>query len=452
MYLLISLLVLIISFKLFKTASGSMLLTKLNMVSFIFYLQLVIYSWIGSILVLYTIDGHYIISRISDDSIRFWGWLSVMYTMIFLPLGILFSKLFFSKSLTSNSLSEYSNKEFTNSLSPKDSYIKVFLYILSAFSFLTYIYLLYYIKEIGIVKMIRGGDSILMTMFRISISRNFQGNQYLVNIFGLAITPILGFISYSYYKLSKSNTDKYWCIIMVLLSVLYLTYNLEKGPVINFILGFLFLRVVVSGDIPKSWLYLTLISIVSLLVVFYVLLSSEVDVLSLFKYNSGIGGRILLSQLSGMYECFDNFPRLHDHLGFSSLSEQFSNILGINYNERAARINMQILYPDAVKSGLVGVGNTLFIGEAWANFGIIGVLLSPLYVGFCLGLIYYYIMIKCKKTPVVLGIYAYFCVFSSVTGGFNDFIYSPIIFVTILVFVLIKSLAYTIKKYNNVKK
>lgn len=451
MYLIISLIVLIFSYCLFKKASFSMSLTKLNMLSYIFYIQLFVYCWVGSILVVYKLDFHYIISTITDDNIRLKGWYIVMYTMLALPIGIIFSRLLFTKNMTLNYLESFSSKKLQGNLSLKDSHIRIFLYLLSFSSILLYFYLIYYIKEIGLLKMIKGADPLLLTQFRIESSRNFQGNQYIVNIFGLTLTPILAYISYSYYKLTNSKNDFFWSLLMIFFSILFLTHNLEKGPVLNFLIGFIFLRIITTGYIPKKWLISISIIILILLVFLYFFLSGEVDLLTLFSYNRGIGGRMLLSQLSGLYECLANFPKIHSHLGISSLSKFISEILGIDYSDRAARINMIILYPDAVKNGLVGVGNTLFIGEAWANFGLLGIIISPLYVGICIGIVYNYILIKAKKTPLTLGLYTFFCLSIPVTGGFNDFIYSPVIFIIISIFILIKSISYTIRKYKNAK-
>ena len=86
MYLVISLFFLLASYLLFKKVSGSLSLTKLNLVSWIFYFQLIAQSYIASVLVINGLDNHYVINRVSDDA-KFYGWLAVQYTMIALPLG-----------------------------------------------------------------------------------------------------------------------------------------------------------------------------------------------------------------------------------------------------------------------------------------------------------------------------------------------------------------------------
>src|SRR6056297_3662474 len=87
MYLSISIFVLIISIILFRRFGAPLRPTRLNMISFIFWYYLVAQSFIASILVIYDIDNHYVISRVAGDKARLYGWLSVMWTMIALPIG-----------------------------------------------------------------------------------------------------------------------------------------------------------------------------------------------------------------------------------------------------------------------------------------------------------------------------------------------------------------------------
>ena len=54
---------------------------------------------------------------------------------------------------------------------------------------------------------------------------------------------------------------------------------------------------------------------------------------------------------------------------------------------RSAELVMGYADPAAVAANRTGVMNTLFIGEAWANFGWLGFYLSPIVVGFVVFLI-----------------------------------------------------------------
>jgi hypothetical protein len=53
-----------------------------------------------------------------------------------------------------------------------------------------------------------------------------------------------------------------------------------------------------------------------------------------------------------------------------------------------------------------------------------GVLIAPFYVGIFIQALFLFFL-RSKKTPVLLGVYAYLSLRLPVTGGFNDFIYAP---------------------------
>ncbi|MDC4646010.1 hypothetical protein OHV73_19390, partial [Acinetobacter baumannii] len=160
---------------------------------------------------------------------------------------------------------------------------------------------------------------------------------------------------------------------------------------------------------------------------FYILTGYQDTVISLFNsYNSGLVGRLTISQAFGTYLAFDLYPIVYDHIGFSSLTDLFGES-----RERMAREIMLSVNSQGISDGTAGVVNTLFVAEAWANFGLIGVILSVIWVGFLIQVLYSSIIYS-RKTPVVLGVYAYLTCKLPITGGFNDFFYNPVLFISIV--------------------
>jgi hypothetical protein len=177
----------------------------------------------------------------------------------------------------------------------------------------------------------------------------------------------------------------------------------------------------------------------------FILITKNDDLSFLLSYNSGLIGRILLSQISGIYHYFEYFPTYEQHIGFSSLSQLFSNAFNIEYVERASRKIMILVNPLSVEKGEAGVMNTLFLGEAWANFGLIGLLLCPLYLGILIQIMYMYFL-KNRKNPINIGLFTYFSYRSSLSGGFNDYIYNPFIIIIVFLFISIYVFAYILKE------
>lgn len=152
------------------------------------------------------------------------------------------------------------------------------------------------------------------------------------------------------------------------------------------------------------------------------------NLIRLFYYNQGIVGRLILGQITGLYKMLEYFPQTVDFIGFSSISNLLADVLNFDYSERAARITMVLFNPSGVARGTAGVINSLFVAEAWANWGLLGVLFSPIWVGFVVETIYI-IFLKCKKTPLLVGAFTFLSLKWPITGGVNEFIYYPMLLV-----------------------
>ena len=87
---------LISSFKVFQHIAGTMSILKLNMISFNYYFQLIIQTFIGSVLVVLGLSDHYIINNYPDFELRLIVWGCVCYSIIALSIYmLLFQKVNF---------------------------------------------------------------------------------------------------------------------------------------------------------------------------------------------------------------------------------------------------------------------------------------------------------------------------------------------------------------------
>ena len=454
MYYFISFIVFLVSFRLFKKAAGTMALNRLNMPSYIFYVQLLAMSFLGSILIVNHIDNHYLINKLAYDSSRFYGWLAIMYSMIGVPCGMLAAGMFFKNHDMKKLFDSYSKREVQPLLSKKDSYIKVFVILLSVVSVFSVIYTFKSIGTVPILSLLRGASAKVLAKMRIDSSFGFKGNIYVRNIFAVTLTPILSYIAFAYYKMTKSTKDLLWFLTMLFAGIMISTYSLAKSPLLIYLLGFLLLKILIDGEVSKKLFVFTGCALVGILIVAYVsIMGLDVNkIYTLFlSPNSGITGRILLSQSAGTFFSFDIFPARHDFLGFSSFSNVISEIFAMPKSERSARIIMSIIMPSAIEEGTGGVINSLFIGEAWANFGLAGVIFAPFWVGFVIQWSYI-LLLKAEKTPLFLALAVYLTMKWPVTGGFNDFIYNAGIVTMLIIFLVIVSCALMLRMINTGKK
>lgn len=429
MYLIISVFVLFFSIILFKRSAGTLSIKNLNMISWIFWFPLVTQSFIASILIVYYADKHYLIDKLVFPESRFLGWLAVQLCMFFFPLSMWLTTVFFKKRLSNKKQwAIFKSSELKPSTSVKDETIRTLLYFLSILCVSSVIYSFIVIRMFPFQGYFFNSD---IGILRNTLSRNFQGIEYIKNILGVVLTPILSYVFYSYYRLYKDKRDLFLFICLFIASVCIVTFNYAKAPLVFYLLGFIFLKVIIGDQISNFRLCVYFGCAVIILIIFYMITGFDGSISELFRsYNTGILGRAFLSQAAGTYMAFDVYPQVYDHIGFDSLSKLFG------HRERMAREIMEYFNHSGVEAGVAGVMNTLFIAEAWANWGWLGVVLSIVWVGFVIQFIYNSIIYG-KKTPISLGIYAYLCYSLPVTGGFNDFIYNPSLFIIIFIFLLI---------------
>lgn len=151
-------------------------------------------------------------------------------------------------------------------------------------------------------------------------------------------------------------------------------------------------------------------------------------------------GRILFTQVATLFLHIDAFPQKIPFLNGASFSSKFKWIFENASFQRSGRIVMEIYSPEAVAEGTAGVMNTLFVGEAYANFGIIGVLVAPIIFGVIIA-IFMFIVLKARKTPVTIFFYVEMMqlLMTFVQGGFVDIFYNAL---TILLILIMIALSY----------
>lgn len=438
----ISLFTLIISYFLFRRVAGSLSPLQPNMISYIFYYDLIIQTFLASILIMLNADGnHYVISTVRSET-RIYGWLATQYMMIAMPIGMLISKSLFSRQVSmSYRLKNYISSDVNISYIGKKP-LKYSVWIFTLVSSTSCLYVFYVIGYFPLLK-IFDISSLMAAELRISVTREFPGNGYIKNIFAQLLMPILSYIWFIYFYKTKNALDGLVFITTFILSLSILYYNFAKAPILMYILSYIFAYFYMNGKINKKILIISLST--TLIILFSMYSYMGVSTSEVLSYNSGPIGRIILSQAGGLYYMLDIFPSSYPHIGLSSISRVLSNLFNIEYVDRAARLAMIDFSPKAVNAGTAGVINSIYIAEAWANFGLIGIIIAPLWVGFLVQTLYIYFL-KSPKSPVHLALLISFSYGGSITGGFNDYIYNPIFLITCILFFLIILLAQVLKK------
>lgn len=428
MTILISSIILCISYIMFKKAAGTLSILKINLISFIFYFNIVIQSFIGSVMIMIKVDNDPVINyfeKSSDLNIRLLGWIIVLYTMISMPAGMLLVKNILKIRSVDKLLKKYEKMPIVCLISKKDSFIRIPLYIMTILSIFTVIYTYYNIKNIPWLGVISGKDAMMLAFYREEVGTDFGGNSFIRQILGNMMTPILTFISYSYWKMTNSKKDHIWFVILFISTFFILTQSLAKAPIIFFIFGFLFVNNYIKGKVEiQNIIKISILSIIILLL-FYIYVMKFTDIYQMFfKPGSGLIWRIIITQIVGLYGTLTIFPKYHNNLSLFGVSSILSKIFGESKTDSSARIVMKFINPDGVELGTAGVANSLFQAEAWAHYGYFGIIVAPIITGIIIEIIYLFLLKK-KKTPLFIGILTYLSYKTGITTSFWYYIFNP---------------------------
>ncbi len=429
---------------LFKKAAGTLSIRKLNIISYTFYL-FVLQTYIGASLVFLGDRKHYTMNYILHDKTISTTFFFVFLTAILLPLMI----------IATHKLLRVDMEEVYNGYLEKDTQVdheKIIFYIvllIASVCVLMMILLLIKIGYIPLIKLLHAEAGFNFKTERIIISNTVIINQYVKNILILSFIPVTSYISFAYAITTKKIR---WIVLFIVLfgsSLIVKTYNFAKTPVVFYLFTFIILYILINNGIKRLYMYIVVGGLSGIIALMYKVTGY---VLTLSIHDGPIS-RIIFTQVGTLIYHFDLFPNSFPFLMGRSMGGTITNLLGLNLPHiRSAKIVMAFYGSRNVFDGIAGVMNAFFIGEAYANFGVIGVLTSIAYMGILFGLIYYIFAKKIRKSALSVALFAILTsdLAYATQGGFFDFIYSSNIILIILLFVFINySSKYLYKFINN---
>ena len=433
----VALLNLIIIIWLFKRAAGNLKISSLNIISYVFY-SILIFDFIGISIIYCGFNSHYLVRLISynRDVINksYWAMVIMMYL---LPMSIRFfnNHVYKIKSINNKLISKKSEKLLeTNKETSNKAFIicAIILFICLG----TTIYVFYNIGYVPLFKFFVNNFDYAAE--RIKSGREFIGNVYIKNIIMLLLTPIVSYISYVYMRVKK---EKKWIILFIIsliLCVFVKTYDFSKSPIVYYFAYFLFIEIILGNVKNLKKVVPYVLGLFGLVVVLYITVANyKGDMLS---FSSGPISRLTISQPGSLLLHFDAFPNKSPYLMGHSFPKVTKFVFGDGeYSVRSGRKVMEIYNSKGIDNGVAGVMSTVFIGEAYANFGWFGVVLSPIIVGFILSTVFcIYLKSKQSVTNICLYLMLIITYITIIQAGFVDFFYSISIICILLYFLIIK--------------
>lgn len=425
-----------LSLFLFSKAAGTLNIGKINIVSYIMYLFL-LQTYAGASLVYLGDHNHYTMKYITSDASFDLMFYSVLLTALLFPLTILVLYKLFGFDIRTH----YENYMKASVAVGNE---RIAFWVISGAGFVCCCLLLVYIIKIGyfpLLKLARppADAANFFSTERQRISAITIGNSYIKNILiGMAI-PMLSYISFAYALVVKKIL--WWALTAVLIgaSIVYQTINFEKSPLLFYAFVLLLILMYVRGGLKRKTVVAFGVVAAAAIVVIYMRTGYSFNSGDSNFYNGPVG-RTLFTQVGTLTMHFDLFPAFFPFLGGRSLSPTALTLLGIEGGHlRSAKLVMDFYGAEKVYDGTGGVMNAFFIGEAYANFGWWGMVLSILYMGVLIGVLFW-LFTRLEKNPYNLGISAMLVgkLALATQGGFTDFIYN---FQTyLLIFLLIAGL------------
>ncbi|MEG0371691.1 MAG: O-antigen polymerase, partial [Clostridium sp.] len=308
------------------------------------------------------------------------------------------------------------------------------------------------IGSIPLIDLALGRDGSHISTDRIAISTSKQMNPYIRNLVVLTFTPILSYLAYVY---ALSTKKKRWYglfSILFIASILIKTYNYAKSPLAFYIFAFVIIYIVVRGSIPIK--RLSAVIGICMFTILFMYFKNGFGLSRMFDIYNGPLGRTFFTQVGTLFLHVDLFPQ---HLPFLEGRSFSPSILSLFTNGwesfRSGFVTMHFYAPEKVYQGIAGVMNTLFVGEAYANFGMKGALASIVYVGVVIKSALL-LLIKTKKTPINITIYIILTTLlvNATQGGFTDFVYNSSIIFSVGFILIIKYTAVYIDRFKLLDK
>lgn len=371
---------------------------------------LFVFSILGTLPLYFGWDEYYIKLGVTDKSLIFRMMLFSVYTMLLVAVGAAFGKKVFNKSAIVNQF------EITR-INRSEGWLLIILFIV------VLVVLSIYLSKVSSVALF---VALFESVSEARVARSMMGNDfpgkyhwYSLVIHNLA--NILTFSFFSIYLQAKNKINLSVFLLAFLVSAFTALMATEKAPFAWLLIGLFLVYVLMTSNgrypLKKLLVFFSIVlTFMALSYVFFMGLSESGQVFS------SLFSRIFAGSIVPAYHYLEFFPQHQEFL----LGASFPNpggILPYEPFELTKEIN-NWLSPTMIEGGVVGSMPTVFWGEAYANYGLAGVLIVPFIIGFVL----YFIEVIISKfidTPFKIGFYVWLLLHYkdlSVTGFSGYFI------------------------------
>ncbi len=291
---------------------------------------------------------------------------------------------------------------------------EVYFWILFIITVLaTFIYF-YQMHPSPLYMLLNGTDPILIAERRLELSKHYDlyGSTYIKTL-SLLLSQIIFLMSFVRYLNSRGSLSI--CVFSFLLALMAVIGSGEKAPMINLFLAAMCAVTYMSVKIPRR-IFISSIFVLSILfLAFYAAVMGTP--LSDLTYK--VTERIFVAQVIAVFDSFLAYP---DQLSFINLDSLSLPLLDVSREPASSEI-LTLFYNEMRNWGAWNV-NGLYLHEAWANFGYLGLMLSPIYIGLINGLVVK-LFFHVRKNTINVALFSFISGnLLYFTTGFNGYLFN----------------------------
>lgn len=286
---------------------------------------------------------------------------------------------------------------------------------------------------------------------RSGMGNDFAGKYHWYKLLMYDLSQFLSYALYANWLVRRSTRSLFYFCIAFSLAVFVAIMATEKGPLAWFLIGLFITHILVKRNgyvsVRQALKFIPVVLIV--LVLMYMNFMGSADAEAAL---SSVFSRTFTGQITPAYFYLQYFPDVKDYL----LGGTFPNPGGI-LPFTPFRYTVEImdwLFPHLAAAGVVGSAPTVFWGEAYANFGPIGIPIVAVIMGVLTGMVNWLIT-RCEMNPLTIGFLVWVMIqFHSLSGtGFSGYIVNVSLFaMTFIYCTLMLSNGRMVIRKNNAKR
>jgi|JI7StandDraft_1071085.scaffolds.fasta_scaffold02767_9 oligosaccharide repeat unit polymerase len=241
-------------------------------------------------------------------------------------------------------------------------------------------------ENLAITAILNNLDASEVAIARSTMTNNYAGNLHWIKF----VTNDLFFFVILYLSIlfiKNELKNKIFFIVFTFIFSINLLVTTEKAPIIDFLIAILMLKYIFLNP-QKLNIYKTAIPFFLILVVLVFVYKSFMPISSLSQVLYSIISRTLGGQVQVAYYYLEFFPNFHPFLNGSSFPNP-GGILPFTNFPLTQKVHSWV-HPELANVGIIGSMPTIFWGELYANFGLLGVIFLTPIIGIFLYILNWY--------------------------------------------------------------